>query len=383
MKLKTWHLFLCVAILFGCSFYVVNLRFDKFYRVNGINNDNRVLLEKYLDKSEQTYLIDNQISIELFIDYLKEDDFILANYQYYNALKETGRYSQKNVILETGNSLATRLEYLYSDHAVEQARILIQNSLENAFLNNENFRFDYMSIYTYLQPLYDNNDYSFIDDAQIYVDRLHEMHITRQEDVEKRIQMLTRAYTKESLSALMNEQLSHEVEIVFNPYELSTLVDQKHYIGYYEPIDLLLLQDIPRLRYTMYLQKDAYLALINMYQDLSQISSGFLLREAYSGPQSLDEKDIGYQESQLGLTIAVTQSQTPYNQFENTDMSKWLEEHAYEYGFILRYPKNKASLTGHTYDAHIYRYVGKALAKSLYDSQLTLEEYHQQGLANE
>ena len=56
MKLKTWHLFLVIIILFGCSFYVVNLHFDKFYRLNGINNDNRVLIEKYLSDDEQEYL---------------------------------------------------------------------------------------------------------------------------------------------------------------------------------------------------------------------------------------------------------------------------------------------------------------------------------------
>ena len=88
MKLKTWHLFAVIIALFICSFYVVNLKFDKFYRVNGINNDNRVLIEKYLDKDEQTYLIDNQISIDLFVEYIDKDDFHLQNYQYYNYLKE-------------------------------------------------------------------------------------------------------------------------------------------------------------------------------------------------------------------------------------------------------------------------------------------------------
>lgn len=98
-------------------FYVVNLHFDKFYRLNGINNDNRVLIEKYLSDDEQEYLIDNQISIDLFIDYIEYDDFQLVNYQYYNLLKETHRYSTITDILETGNSLATRLDYLYRQQA--------------------------------------------------------------------------------------------------------------------------------------------------------------------------------------------------------------------------------------------------------------------------
>ncbi|MFR7592280.1 MAG: M15 family metallopeptidase [Longibaculum sp.] len=378
MKMKTWHLFLVIIILFGCSFFVVNLRFDKFYRLNGVNNDNRVLIDKYLDEDEQTYLIENQISIHLFIDYIKEDDFHLQNYQYYNYLKDTNRYQKTSDILDIGNSLATRLNYLYKNQAFDKAKQLIDRTLEGAFLAEENFQFDYIDIYADLLPLYDKKDYSFIEDTDFYVQKLHMMGIESFDDVKAKMKMLTTAYTKKSLKQLLTQELSPETEIIFNPYELSTIVDQHHYIGQYEPNGLLLVQDVPRVRYAMYLQSDAYSALLRMYQDLSQHYNGFLLREAYIGPQNLSKNEVGYNEWQLGLTIQVAQSETAYSKFYETQMSKWLEEHAYEYGFILRYPKNKASITNHSYDAHIYRYVGKSLAKSLYESNLTLEEYQTQ-----
>lgn len=378
MKVKTWHLFLVIVILFGCSFYVVNLKFDKFYRVNGINNDNRVLIEKYLDEDEQIYLIDNQISMDLFIDYIENDQFYLQHYQYYNYLKESKRYTKENDILETGNSLATRLNYLYKDNAIAQAKVLIDTSLETAFLNEENFSFDYIELYTMIKRLYDENDFSYIDDTQLYVERLHQLGFVKFEEVQTRFEMLTTGYTKDSLQALLTKELPSGVQIVYDPYALSTLVDEQHYIGEYEPTGLLLTQDIPRVRYAMYLQSDAYHALVSMYQDLSKEYSGFLLREAYIGIQSLEDKKIGYTEEQLGLTIQVTQSQIAYKDFENTDMAKWLEEHAYEYGYILRYPRGKASITNQNYDAHTYRYVGKSLAKSLHEASLTLEEYQSQ-----
>lgn len=378
MKVKTWHLFLVIVILFGCSFYVVNLKFDKFYRVNGINNDNRVLIEKYLDEDEQIYLIDNQISMNLFIDYIENDQFYLQHYQYYNYLKESKRYTKENDILETGNSLATRLNYLYKDNAIAQAKVLIDTSLETAFLNEENFSFDYIELYTMIKRLYDENDFSYIDDTQLYVERLHQLGFVKFEEVQTRFEMLTTGYTKDSLQALLTKELPSGVQIVYDPYALSTLVDEQHYIGEYEPTGLLLTQDIPRVRYAMYLQSDAYHALVSMYQDLSKEYSGFLLREAYIGIQSLEDKKIGYTEEQLGLTIQVTQSQIAYKDFENTDMAKWLEEHAYEYGYILRYPRGKASITNQNYDAHTYRYVGKSLAKSLHEASLTLEEYQSQ-----
>ena len=378
MKIKTWHLFFVIIVLFGCSFYIVNLKFDKFYRVNGINNDNRVLIEKYLDKDEQTYLIDNQISIELFIDYLEFDDFHLQNYQYYNYLKESGRYKKTSEILDVANSLVTRLSYLYKDSAMNQAKLLIDRSLEMVFLSEENFRFDYIDLYTDLKPLYASQDYSYIEDAETYVQRFGEMGIDDFDDVKETMHMMTQAYSKDALADILKKELPHNVQIVYNPNDLSTLVDHNHYIGKYEPTGLLLVQDIPRIRYAIYLQSDAYNALVKMYQDLSKKHSCFLLREGYIGAQSLKADEVGYTEEQLGLTIEVAQSQIPYKDFDNTDISKWLQEHAYEYGFILRYPKEKASITNHTYDPHIYRYVGKGLAKSLHESDLTLEEYQSQ-----
>jgi len=376
--MKTGYLFLLITILFGCSFYVVNLKFDKFYRVNGINNDNRVLIEKYLDKSEQTYLIDNQISIDLFIDYIDKDDFHLQNYQYYNYLKDSKHYKKTSDILNIGNSLATRLEYLYKDDAFDYAQILIDSSLESDFLNEEKFNFEYINIYNDLKTLYDHNDSSYVLDADQYIQSLKLLGITDFQEIEETIHMLTLAYSKETLSQLLTTELALGTTIVYNPYQLSTLVNETHFIGEYEPNDLLLTQDIPRVSYAMYLQSDAYHALVKMYQDLSNEYDGFILRKAYVSAQELEEDQRGYNECQLGLTINVSKTQTPYETFAQTDISQWLEKHAHEYGFILRYPKGKASITNHSYDAHIYRYVGNSLSLFLYNSQMTLEEYHAQ-----
>ena len=56
----------------------------------------------------------------------------------------------------------------------------------------------------------------------------------------------------------------------------------------------------------------------------------------------------------------------------------WLNEHAYEYGFILRYPANKENITGYIYEPWHIRYVGVKLAQELYlggGDFLTLEEH--------
>lgn len=89
----------------------------------------------------------------------------------------------------------------------------------------------------------------------------------------------------------------------------------------------------------------------------------------------------GTSEHNLGLTADIVSS-TWYNdhsdlteEFENTEHFKWLYEHCAEYGFILRYPKDKEDVTGIVYEPWHYRYVGEEVAKYIMENNLTLEEF--------
>ena len=61
--------------------------------------------------------------------------------------------------------------------------------------------------------------------------------------------------------------------------------------------------------------------------------------------------------------------------FEDTAEFKWLTENAADYGFIMRYPKDKQDITKVIYEPWHWRYVGVELAKDLKNSGLVLEEY--------
>ena len=61
--------------------------------------------------------------------------------------------------------------------------------------------------------------------------------------------------------------------------------------------------------------------------------------------------------------------------FGNTSAGKWLESNAHKYGFIIRYPKGKESLTGYQYEPWHLRYVGKELAIQIYKTNQTLEQF--------
>ena len=61
--------------------------------------------------------------------------------------------------------------------------------------------------------------------------------------------------------------------------------------------------------------------------------------------------------------------------FAEKDAYAWLLQNAHQFGFILRYPAEKESVTGYIYEPWHYRFVGREAATDIYDSGLTLEEY--------
>lgn len=83
----------------------------------------------------------------------------------------------------------------------------------------------------------------------------------------------------------------------------------------------------------------------------------------------------GHSEHQTGLAVDVMGSNNDYNKFEETKEFLWMKEHAHEYGFILRYPKNKQKITGFKYEPWHYRYVGIYIATIIHSENITLEEF--------
>lgn len=85
----------------------------------------------------------------------------------------------------------------------------------------------------------------------------------------------------------------------------------------------------------------------------------------------------GHSEHNTGLAADIV---TPDHQmldtaFEQTPAFAWLSQHAAEYGFILRYPRDKTAITGIIYEPWHYRYVGVDNAAAILQSGGCLEEY--------
>ncbi len=83
----------------------------------------------------------------------------------------------------------------------------------------------------------------------------------------------------------------------------------------------------------------------------------------------------GNSEHQTGLAVDVYNQTETYTNFEKTKEYNWMQENAYKYGFILRFPKDKENETGYEFESWHYRYVGKEIAKYIHKHNITLEEY--------
>lgn len=85
----------------------------------------------------------------------------------------------------------------------------------------------------------------------------------------------------------------------------------------------------------------------------------------------------GTSEHQLGLAVDIVDRSNQHldESQESTAVQKWLMEHSWEYGFILRYPSGKSEITGIIYEPWHYRYVGRTDAKEIHALEVCLEEY--------
>ena len=80
-------------------------------------------------------------------------------------------------------------------------------------------------------------------------------------------------------------------------------------------------------------------------------------------------------ETGMALDIVAYSYQLLNEKQENTAEQKWFMEHCWEYGFILRYPKDKTDITKIMFEPWHYRYVGRYHAQIIMSEGLCLEEY--------
>lgn len=103
-----------------------------------------------------------------------------------------------------------------------------------------------------------------------------------------------------------------------------------------------------------------------------EISKGSNYAEKYVAKPGVSEHNTG-----LAFDFVISKDEQSLKTNYDSDEYYYLENIAYLYGFIIRYPKDKEFITGYSYEPWHLRYVGKDLAKYLKKNNLTLEEYYE------
>ena len=85
----------------------------------------------------------------------------------------------------------------------------------------------------------------------------------------------------------------------------------------------------------------------------------------------------GCSEHQTGLACDITDVYYPVknSSIENTATFQYMSKHCQDFGFILRFPKDKEEVTGVMYEPFHYRYVGVEAAQYMTENNLCLEEF--------
>ncbi len=109
-----------------------------------------------------------------------------------------------------------------------------------------------------------------------------------------------------------------------------------------------------------------------------RIYAGFVARSGQAFADTTSAR-AGHSEHQTGLAVDIAASSgrcTLNACFGETAEGRWLAGEAWRFGFLLRYPADKAAVTGFAYEPWHFRYVGVSLATTLHDSGVsTLEEH--------
>jgi len=198
-----------------------------------------------------------------------------------------------------------------------------------------------------------------------------------------------------------------EYEMYMNPEnkdEYLTLINKEHRLSSdYVPSDLVDVADTrsdrAKQKLRLYAAKSLEALFIEMrahgFTDVS-VTSGYRSYDyqttlfnnsvAYYRPRYGDKAEDmaateiaipGSSEHQSGLCIDMHNLPAASEAFATKDAYKWLYSNCADFGFILRFPKDKSDITGIIFEPWHYRYVGRYHARKIMDEGICLEEYMQ------
>ena len=333
------------------SYYENNNNLDKEEIVNFIN---------YCSETN----IDCVNSYDKLIEYYNLDNFKLENLDKYINLKNKYPTIEKNNIIKLiNNDLETYIENINMSEVLKDE-------------NNKDY------IVTFLLDLI-NEKYYKKDNLERYIDYyLKNNNYTSQEIVTNVNSNLDTPFyenyelTDTSKDTLMIVNKHYKIDDNYKPNNLVTVLAEH---GYPNKIRADVYEEFKKM-YNAAKSDNVSIFIASPYRSYSDQNALYTYYVNTDGKKNADTYSArpGFSEHHTGLAMdLIPQYGLDLDTFENSDGFNWMQENAYKYGFILRYPKDKEYITGYIYEPWHYRYVGISAATAIKNEGLTFEEYYE------
>ena len=324
-----------------------------FYQKN--SKDNKVDTSKWsnyteeeknvienLSKENQDLLLNLPYS-EKYAKVISEKEFKEENLSVY--LKALNKLDIENTIYIVNNNFYDdNINYDENSLNFMHATYYIHENLER-YLNYQ--KENNLSIDEIITRINSNLDYEYYTNMQ-------------PTDLSKKYLILVNKY-----KYLEKDYVPDNLVNIDSNYGINGYLEATTYEAFKKMTDAALEENVNLYAYSPY---RSYTTQYNLYNRYGE-------RDGYNQADTYSAR-AGSSEHQTGLAIDITRKGGSLNGFENTNEFKWLQKHATEYGFILRYPKGKEYITGYQYESWHYRYVGVEVAKKIQELGITFEEYY-------
>ena len=331
MKVKR-NLFLAsLCVLFLVCYYIMNQTYDELARYPYATEENHDLILHYLDEKDIDFLLAQNVKPEQFLPYVECAGFQLEHTLWYDKAMQLQPADASYIVqfIETWKN-----EFTFHE----------MDTLLSAYL------------YADLAVYFENGD-PFVEYASLMVDP---------SDLLSDLHAETSVYTYVPADLVALKELPH---VNVNSTDKEVYV-REAMVKPLEALSEAMSEACGVLNYDLIIVS-GYVS----YEEQKQLYQNALLQ--YGADQFLQYEDYpGHSEKQLGYTVrfaiaGVSDLQT----VTESEQAKWLREHAYEYGFIVRYPSGKEAITQKQAQPLTLRYVGEEAAKEMRDHDWTWEEW--------
>lgn len=181
--------------------------------------------------------------------------------------------------------------------------------------------------------------------------------------------------------ALVNKKYKYREEMFENRILISTKDVEKETVQ----VEKKTYESYEKLKEYLEKEEKIIIGILSSYrslEDQKEVYDSFVTKYGEEYAKKI-VAPVGASEHHTGLCIDFSVQKEGKFPVDNKEIMKDTKTyqkvvpHLSEFGFILRYPKEKEEITGYPYEPWHIRYVGKSLAKRLEEENKTLEEYYQ------